>query len=177
MNYFQFYDIPVSFHPDENLLKKKFYALSKEYHPDFYVNESEEKQNEVLELSTQNNNAFKVLSHPVKRLEYILELNNLIQEGEKHQLPQAFLMEMMDINEMLMELEFNEDEQQIAEIKEQVRSLDQVLTEELKELTNGFETLSEEERKNILLKIKDNYYKSKYLLRIQEKLHTFATRN
>ncbi|MCO4294204.1 Fe-S protein assembly co-chaperone HscB [Solitalea sp. MAHUQ-68] len=177
MNYFQFYDIPVSFNPDESLLKKKFYALSKQYHPDFYVNESEEKQTEVLELSTLNNNAFKVLSNPVKRLEYVLELNGLIIEGEKNQLPQAFLMEMMDINEQLMELEFDEDEQRLTEINEQVSGLENNLTTELDKLTEGFDAHSEEQQKNILLKIKDNYYKSKYLLRIKEKLHTFATRN
>ncbi len=48
MNYFEFYNIPVSFLPDQNLVRKKFYAFSKDYHPDFFVNESEEKQNEIL---------------------------------------------------------------------------------------------------------------------------------
>ncbi|UKJ06203.1 Fe-S protein assembly co-chaperone HscB [Solitalea lacus] len=177
MNYFQFYDIPVSFYPDEALLKKKFYALSKEYHPDFHVNESDEKQQEVLELSTLNNNAFKVLSNPVKRVEYILQLNDLIIDGEKHQLPQAFLMEMMEINELLMELEFDEDETKMAEIETQVKSIDEVLDIELKHHVKDFEELSENDKKNILLKIKDNYYKSKYLLRIKEKLYTFASRN
>lgn len=177
MNFFEFYSIPVSFHPDENLLKKKFYGFSKEYHPNFYVNEPEEKQAEILQLSTVNNNAYKVLTNPAKRLEYVLELSGLIQEGEKYQLPQSFLMEMMEINEVLMEIEFDEDPARLAEVEDQVTALENELSRELDNLTIGFEGLDEEKKKNNLLKIKDNYFRQKYLLRIKEKLHTFATRN
>jgi molecular chaperone HscB len=98
MNYFEFYGIAESFSPDEALLKKKFYQLSKEYHPDFYANEDEAKQQEILELSTLNNKAYQTLSDPYKRLEYILRTHELLLEGAKPQLPSDFLMEMMDIN-------------------------------------------------------------------------------
>ena len=59
MNYFEFYNIPVSFNVDKSALKRTFYANSKKSHPDFYTLESEEKQLEVLELSTLNNKAYK----------------------------------------------------------------------------------------------------------------------
>ncbi|AFD06057.1 Fe-S protein assembly co-chaperone HscB [Solitalea canadensis] len=177
MNFFEFYDIPVSFNPDENLLKKKFYGFSKEYHPDFHVNETEEKQAEILELSTINNNAYKILTNPAKRVEYVLDLYGLMQEGEKYQLPQSFLMEMMEINEVLMEIEFDEDPDRLNEIEDQVLVLEKELINELSHFTDGFESLDEEKRKNNLLKIKDNYFRQKYLLRIKEKLHTFASRN
>src|ERR1700761_5230210 len=105
MNYFEFYGLHESFTLDDSLLKKKFYQLSKEYHPDFYANEDETKQQEILELSTLNNKAYQTLSDPAKRLEYILRLHNLVSEGAKPQLPSDFLMEMMDINERLMEVD------------------------------------------------------------------------
>jgi molecular chaperone HscB len=38
MNYFELYEIPVSLKPDQQLLRKKFYELSRKYHPDFYGN-------------------------------------------------------------------------------------------------------------------------------------------
>src|SRR6201986_1790267 len=111
MNYFEFYGIQESFTPDAALLKKKFYELSKQYHPDFYANEDDAKQQEILELSTLNNKAYQTLSDPYKRLEYILKLHDLLNEGAKPQLPSDFLMEMMDINERLMEVE---DKQQLG---------------------------------------------------------------
>ena len=47
-DYFEFYGLPVSFNPDPAAVKQKFYKFSKKYHPDFYINESEEKQAEVF---------------------------------------------------------------------------------------------------------------------------------
>ena len=62
-DYFAFYGLPVSFNPDTTLVKQKFYEYSKKYHPDFYINESEEKQAEVLELSTVNNKAYQAFNN------------------------------------------------------------------------------------------------------------------
>nr|WP_199082508.1 Fe-S protein assembly co-chaperone HscB [Pedobacter sp. ASV19] len=109
MDYFELYGLSLSFNPDPAVVKQKFYELSKKFHPDFYIMESQEKQEEVLELSTLNNKAYQILSDPQKRLHYILELKGLLTEGENYVLPQSFLMEMMEVNEALMELEFEPD--------------------------------------------------------------------
>src|ERR1700761_782965 len=117
INYFDFYAIPQSFTPDAAYLKKKFYELSKRYHPDFYANEDEAKQQEILELSTLNNKAYQVLADPARRLEYVLQQQGLLNEGDKYELAPYFLMEMMDINEALMEVE---DMEQLNGIKNQI---------------------------------------------------------
>ncbi len=57
MNYFQFYNLPESFLPDEKAIKTKYYELSRQYHPDFHATASPEKQQEILQLSTQKTNA------------------------------------------------------------------------------------------------------------------------
>jgi len=177
MNYFEFYGIEQAFSADEAAVKRKFYQLSKEYHPDFYVNDSLEKQQEILELSTLNNKAFQVLSKPEKRLEYILQLHNQIAEGDKYQLSQDFLMEMMEINESLMELEFDFDAAALENINKQIFSVEEDLLLELNMNTSRFDkSQNQEEKELFLLKIKDLYYRQKYLLRIKDRLNTFAHR-
>ncbi|MBC7913140.1 MAG: Fe-S protein assembly co-chaperone HscB, partial [Pyrinomonadaceae bacterium] len=131
MNYFEFYDIPVSFNTDATLVKQKFYELSKAYHPDFYISHSEEKQHEILELSTINNQAYQILSNPTKRIEYILQLHGHAIEGEKYQLPQEFLMEMMEVNEALMELEFDSDEVVLKNTEGQILTIEAQLQSSL----------------------------------------------
>ncbi len=170
MNYFELYDLPVSFHPDQNVVKQQFYALSKKYHPDFYINESAEKQEEVLELSTLNNKAFQVLKDPQKVLQYVLTLKEVIAEGENYTLPQSFLMEMMDVNEAIMDLQFDPDPEKTAEIKQQITDFAQNLDQELAQYTQGFEALDAEQQTAQLAKIKDIHYRSKYLHRLQQSL-------
>jgi molecular chaperone HscB len=173
INYFEFYDLPLSFDLDEQKLKKKFYELSKRYHPDFYVNENAEKQAEILELSTLNNKAFQVLSDPLKRIEYILSIHNLLAEGDKYVLPQGFLMDMMDVNEALMEMEFDHDELKLAELSQQIDAMELSLFDELKHSTDEFDRRVGKDEEPILLTIKDVWYRQKYLLRIRESLNKF----
>ncbi len=168
MNYFQFYDLPISFKPDQELVKQKFYALSKKYHPDFYINESQEKQDEVLGLATLNNKAFQVLKDDQKRLHYILELKGQLVEGENYTLPQDFLLEMMEVNEAIMELEFDPDPVKLEALKSQISQIENSLSKELLALTLSFEDKDGNGQENSLKAIKDIYYRNKYLWRIKE---------
>ncbi|RYY37808.1 MAG: Fe-S protein assembly co-chaperone HscB [Sphingobacteriaceae bacterium] len=173
MNYFEFYNIPESFIIDEAGLKKQFYALSKQYHPDFYATEGDEKQQEILELSTLNNKAYQTLADPTKRLEYILKEHGLLEEGAKPQLPADFLMEMMDINERLMEVE-NGD--QLADISAEAAAIEGDIVQEISALTTDYPTLTDTAKEDRLNEIVNLYYRQKYLLRIKESLDTFAAR-
>ncbi|HEY0244794.1 MAG TPA: Fe-S protein assembly co-chaperone HscB [Mucilaginibacter sp.] len=173
MNYFDFYGIPESFNPDQAALKKKFYQLSKQYHPDFYANEDDAKQQEILELSTINNKAYQALSDPAKVLEYILRLHELVSEGAKPQLPGDFLMEMMDLNERLMEVENKED---LGQITAEVLAIEGDINEELAALIKDYEQLNDTTKESRLNDIANIYYRQKYLLRIKESLDTFASR-
>jgi molecular chaperone HscB len=173
INFFDFYGIPESFNPDTAALKKKFYELSKQYHPDFYATDTDEKQQEILELSTINNKAWQTLSDPAKRLEYILRQHELLVDGAKPALPGDFLMEMMDINERLMEIE---DADQWAAINNEVLAVNDDINQKLHSLTKDYHELDDTAKENRLNEILDIYYRQKYLLRIKESLNTFAAR-
>jgi molecular chaperone HscB len=172
-SYFEFYGIPESFNVEQAMLKKKFYELSKLYHPDFYAGEDESKQQEVLELSTLNNKAYQVLTDPARRMEYILKLHDLVSEGAKPQLPSDFLMEMMEINERLMEVD---DSVELGRITAEILAIEGDMNEKLTKLTSDYSQLDHAAQQEKRIKIADIYYRQKYLLRIKESLDTFAAR-
>jgi molecular chaperone HscB len=164
MNYFELFEIPVSLTPDKGLLKQKFYALSRKYHPDFFTQETENEQADALEMSSQVNKAFKVFQNQGEMIKYVLQLKGLLEEEEKYNLPPEFLMEMLDLNEQMMEAKMDTDGDAAQKLKTAVAGVEAELYEPVKPIVEGYEegkTTTEQ-----LLKVKEYYYKKKYLDRI-----------
>lgn len=171
MDYFEFFGIPVSFFPDEADLRQRFLKNSKLYHPDFHTMASEAQQAEILEKSTLNNQAYLTLADFDKRLKYILELKGLLEEG-KNELPNEFLLEMMDINEAIMELEFDFDVAVFQSALTKVAEIENELLFSVKpameNYVDGVSSL------DLLHPVKDFYLKRRYLWRIKDNLDKFA---
>lgn len=81
---------------------------------------------------------------------------------------------MMDINEQLMELEFDFDQTIFDAVKQGVESVKKELFDEIEGLIEGYS--EEKSGPEELIQIKNFYLKKRYLLRIKENLSTFAHR-
>ncbi len=170
MNYFEFYQLPVRFGLDVGKLKRLYLLKSKETHPDYFTLASAKEQEDAMHQASINNEAYKVLADPNLRTKHILELKGIIQEGEKNELSPNFLMEMMDINEQLMDAAFDPAARQVVETNVNA------LLEDLKNTEIPLMAAFDERNDVVILqKIKEIYFQRKYLLRIKEKLDTFAT--
>ena len=172
-NYFELYHLPVSFHPDQLEIKSRFYELSRLYHPDRFAQAGGTDLAKALQMSAMNNEAYKTFKNPDATMAYILKIHNLLEEEEKYALPPAFLMEMMDINEAVSEYETepaNEDARNMAinSLNEQLELWDDAT----RLLINKFE--KGDKSNELLLQIKDQYFRKKYLLRIKERIDKFA---
>ena len=175
VNYFELYQLPVSFHPDAAVVKSKFYELSRRFHPDRFAQATEHERAEALKIAALNNDAYKTLSNPDATMSYILRLNELLEHEEKYALPPDFLMEMMELNEAISQYELepgNEDIKQ--EAIETMKNHFEAWESEVVPLTKRFD--EGEQNKELLILIKDHYFRKKYLLRIQQRINTFATR-
>ena len=168
MNYFELYDIPVALKLDGAMIKKRFYELSREFHPDFYSHSGEEKQEEILQKSADVNKAYKTFQNGDTTIRYVLMMKGLMEEEEKYALKPDFLMEVMVINEQLMELEMDINEDQLKTIEHEAKQLlDKIYDDVAVVIENYKEGFYKEEE---LLRVKDYYYKKKYLQRILDKI-------
>jgi len=157
MNYFELFELPVSIRIDKTKLAQKFFELQKKYHPDFFANGTEYEQEQALEISSQLNKALQVLKNEDQTIKYILQLKGLLEEEEKYQLPPAFLMEMMELNEELT-----------AGSANQIQALETSLYEAVSHIIDNYnDTNTTTEH---LLKLKEYFYKKKYLQRILDRL-------
>jgi molecular chaperone HscB len=168
MNYFELYELPVTLKPDAALVKKKFYELSRRYHPDFFTNASDEEQANVLEKSSMVNRAYKVFLNEDETIKYVLQLKNLIEEEEKYNLEPDFLMEVMDINEQLMDAETGDNDEALSNSEAQTKILLYNIYEEVKPIVENYQEGITTDTE--MLQVKDYYYKKKYLQRILGKI-------
>jgi molecular chaperone HscB len=174
-NYFTFFNIPEAFIIDEKLLKDTYYQNTRQYHPDHFGQEDEAKQAKMLELSTLNNNAYKTLKDFNRRVHYLLDMHGLVTEGDKHTLAPDFLMEMMEVNEALMELEFDPNPEVLKQTQTQVNNWETEINTDLIQLGKAYDAADSATKPALLLQIKEIYHKSKYILRLKNSLSTFAT--
>lgn len=157
MNHFELFKLPVSFKIDKGKLALKYFELQKKYHPDFFAQGTEHEQEQALEISSQLNKALKILKNENEIIKYVLQLKNLLEEEEKYQLPPAFLMEMMELNEELSEGS-----------AKQIEALENQLYSEVKPIIENYDDATATTAN--LLKLKEYYYKKKYLQRILDRL-------
>ena len=157
MNYFELFDIPLSLQVNKSLLAQKYFELQKKFHPDFFTQATEYEQAEALETSSQINKALKTLKNEDETIKYVLQLKGLLEEEEKYQLPPDFLMEVMELNETLSE-----------NSSLQIDSFEKEIYTGVKNIIENYNdaTITRED----LLKVKEYYFKKKYLQRILERL-------
>ncbi len=161
MNYFDLYNLPITFAPDQKVVKEKFYELSRKYHPDFYSTALEDEQAEMLDKASLVNMAYKVFQHSDETIKYVLKLKGLLEEEEKYQLTPDFLMEMLDLNEQALDVSEQAD---VDRLTNTITNFQKEIYEPVEAvITNYQEGITSEKE---LLQVKEYYYRKKYLDRI-----------
>lgn len=166
-NYFNFFSLPVSPTVDQAALKKTFFANSKRFHPDFHTLKSDAEQQEALEKSTLNNQGYKTLRDDDRRLKHLLEVKGTLGAEGTNSVPQDFLMEMMEINEARMELEFDDDPAARQKVEALINGLEEDLQQVVTPVIERYndDAVSPQD----LEQLKDYYLKRRYLRRLRTK--------
>ena len=169
INCYDFYGLPVKFNIDEQELKRKYHEKLKSNHPDFFVHDAE-KHKEALINSSLNNEAYKCLSDFYRRAVHLISINS-IEFSEK--LPADFLMEMMDINELLEDVKAKPAQDEIQKVSSLITQIESDLKAGLSEKTKIFDHTDPVDA-NILNDVRDLLLKHKYILRLKETLANIA---
>lgn len=109
-NYYDFFGLEHRLDLDLKDLEKRFYALSRQYHPDGYTLKSREEQQYALDATAVLNDAYRTLRDPLPRAEYLLKENgfDIGEQGSKN-VPPELLEEVFELNMALEELRGGDD--------------------------------------------------------------------
>ncbi len=106
-DYFGFFGLPRKLSIDLADLERRFRALSRQFHPDYYYNASPAERLASLERSSYLNDAYRVLREPLDRAEYLLKVEGL-PAADRHQgageMEPGLLERVFTLNEELDEI-------------------------------------------------------------------------
>jgi molecular chaperone HscB len=123
-DYFALLGLERSYPLDEADLERRYHERSKLYHPDRHVKADGVTRVRNALATSELNQAYRVLRDPVKRAEYLLQLEGVAIADEKsgsNKVAPAFLMEMMELREALAEARAEGDEARVQSLGADVR--------------------------------------------------------
>lgn len=122
-NHFQIFGIPEGFEVDAAALEERYRELQREVHPDRFARASQAEQRVSMQLATRVNEAYQTLKSPLKRAEYLLQLQGIDPEFETNtSMPAEFLAGEMERRERLEEAVAARDWQRLIALSSDLRT-------------------------------------------------------
>eukprot|EP00055_Hartaetosiga_balthica_P013351 m.68196 g.68196 ORF g.68196 m.68196 type:complete len:257 (+) comp8239_c0_seq1:126-896(+) len=157
VSYFQLLDIPQGFDINGDGLETKFYDTMKLLHPDKFGMEPKDVQDAAAETAAILNNAFSTMRSPLKRAEYLLELNGVGLTDESRMEFPSVIMQIMEMNE---KVDGCNDEEKLESFDEDIEEKRDAI---LVQLSTAF-------KKKDFPQAKEHTIMYKYLGRVQEQI-------
>jgi molecular chaperone HscB len=142
-NYFDFFGLQRKLGLDADTLQKRFYELSRQWHPDRYSRKGSDEQAQALEATSILNDGYRTLKDPVKRAEYLLTEEGFpIGEQRSKDVPPELLEEVFELNMALEELKSGEESArpQLESAKQNFLGLRADIDRELETLFGKYDT-------------------------------------
>jgi len=125
VDHFRFFDLPRKLSIDPLELEKRFYSLSRQFHPDYFLSAGDLEKQASVERSSKLNDAYRTLRDSVGRITYLLTLEGY-KESEK-KAPPDLLEEVFELNMKIEEIKSAKESGDAEEVAEARLSLEEAL--------------------------------------------------
>jgi molecular chaperone HscB len=162
-NYYDFFGLEHKLDLDLADLEKRFYSLSRKYHPDGYTLKSREEQQYALDATAILNDAYRTLRDPLARAEYLLKENgfDIGEQGSKN-VPPELLEEVFELNMAIEELHGGDDSArpELEEARKKFLDMRETIDAELQSRFAGYDHTRD---RNVLLEIRGLLNRRRYV--------------
>jgi len=140
-DYFAVFGLDRKLTIDEASLQRKFYELSRQFHPDRFATASPFQQQYALDFTALLNDGYRVLRDPVKCAEYLLKQEGFdIGEQRSKDVPPELLEEVFELNMML---ESTPDKQELESARERFRAMQAQTDSEIQGLAAKYDATND----------------------------------
>lgn len=101
IDHFKRLGFPRHLNIDQKSLEKRFHEQSRQFHPDFFQGRSDEEMAISLENSASLNAAHRTLADPIRRVEYLISLEEGAVKEIPAKAPPDLLEEILELQESL----------------------------------------------------------------------------
>jgi len=120
---FQLLNLPRGFDLDDCVLRGALIKASLQWHPDRFAMASVEERDKAEAHMADLNQAFAMLSHPLRRAETLLALSGFaLGEGTDQTSSPAFLMQMMELKEEADMVQQSQDPDRIGKMRARIQA-------------------------------------------------------
>ena len=104
-DYFTLLSLPQTFDLNPAALEAAYFAAQRQYHPDRFAGKSAEEKLKAAQKSSDVNEAYNTLKHPLKRAKHLLSIHGItvLDEANSAKPDQSLLIEIMELQEAIAE--------------------------------------------------------------------------
>jgi molecular chaperone HscB len=162
-NFFEIFSLKKTFDIDLEALKRAHQDQVVKFHPDKFATANEEEKKQSLQNTSLINTGFDVLSQPLERANYLLELSGINAFDEKDtQMDVEFLMKQIELQEELSLIKAEKDALNLDGFLEKIN---QLIQENIQKIKENFQ-------KNALSQVKNLVRELKFYTQLQSRANT-----
>ncbi|MGD0131717.1 MAG: Fe-S protein assembly co-chaperone HscB [Bryobacteraceae bacterium] len=162
-DYYAVLGIPRGLSLSVDDLQQRYYALSRELHPDRFMQKPEAERQRALDMSSALNDAYRTLKDPIKRAQYLLTLEGFdIGEQRTKDVPPELLEEVFELNMALEEMRGG-DHSARPQLEQAEKNFTGMLVETDQQLQSLFVQFDASQSKDALAQVRNVLNRRKYI--------------
>ena len=174
-DFYEIFGLPRSLSLSLDDLQQRFYALSRELHPDRFMRKPEAERQHALDMSSALNDAYRTLKDPITRAQYLLALEGFdIGEQRSRDVPPELLEEVFELNMALEEMRGGDDSAR-PQLQQAEANFTRMMTDVDSQLQKVFEKYDRAPQREVLSELRGALNRRKYIQNLVDEVHSELT--
>jgi molecular chaperone HscB len=163
IDYYAVLGIPRGLNLSVDDIQQRYYALSRELHPDRFMQKPEAERQRALDMSSALNDAYRTLKDPIKRAQYLLTLEGFdVGEQRSKDVPPELLEEVFELNMALEEMRGG-DHSARPQLEQAEKNFTGMLSDTDQQLQSLFAQYDSSQSREVLTQIRNILNRRKYV--------------